>query len=156
MKALVLLALAGCASKYAYTFHVTDPGVHAAAKAGDPDTVEDDEVKADVLVDPAAEAIVLTLTNKTDQILAVEWNEIRLTRTDVKTNAITTLRPDADLGWIQPGANLAARLLPLALPRKGSDAAAYEGRRFDLKVPMIVRREAKVYHYAIVAHVKEL
>ncbi len=156
MKALALaVVLAGCASHYGYTFHVTDPGARAGAPGG-PETLEDADVKADVLVDPKAEAIVLTLTNKTDQILAVEWNDIRLTRTDGRVSAVTTLRPDTDLGWIQPGANLVARLLPLALPRSGDAAAAYEGRRFDLQVPLIVRRETKLYHYSLVAHVRVL
>ena|ERR1700690_1705583 len=157
MKALGAIALlAGCASHYAYTFHVTDPGARPSAKPGDPETVEDADVRADLIVDPKAEAIVLTLLNKTDQILAVEWNDIRLTRTDGRVSAVTTLRPDVDLGWLQPGASLAAHLFPLALPRSGEAAAAYEGRHFDLQVPLIVRRETKLYHYALVAHVKEL
>ncbi len=68
----------------------------------------------------------------------------------------TTLRPAVDLGWIQPGATASARLFPLALPNKGSAAAAYEGQRFELDVPVIVRREARQYHYSLVAHVREL
>lgn len=150
---LALLALAGCASHYEYTFHLTEPGVHPAAAPGEPEVLEDADVKAGIVVDGVAEAVVLDLTNKTDQVLQVEWAEISITRPD---GTATTLRPDADLGWIQPGAKLAARLFPIALPHAGGPALANQGRRFQLNVPVIVRREAKVYRFTLTAHVREL
>jgi hypothetical protein len=147
VRALWLVALVGCAHPYAYSFTVAEPAAQ-----------EDADVKADLSVDPDASSIALTLTNKTDQILAIEWNELKLARAGAAgaPATVATLRPDSDLGWIQPGANLAAHLVPLALPRKGDDAAAYEGRRFEVTIPMLVRREAKVYRYALVAHVRKL
>jgi hypothetical protein len=149
---IALVALVGCASHYDYTFHLTEPGVHPASKPGDPEMLEDADVKAEVLVDGVAEAVLLDVTNKTDQVLQVGWAEISMTHPD---GTGTTLRPDVDLGWVQPGAKLAARLFPLALPHTGSAAAANRGRRFQLHVPVIVRREAKVYHFTFIAYVRE-
>ena len=137
---LLLLASAGCASHYAYAFHVDEP-------AADPN------LEARIAVDTVSDDIALELTNKTDQVLQVEWADIALTGAK---GHVARLRPDADLGWIQPGATIEARLFPLALPREGDAAAAYEGQRFDLSVPVIVRREATVYHYSLVAHVRAL
>jgi len=92
------------------------------------------------------------VTNKTDQVLQVAWAEISITRPD---GTGTALRPDVDLGWLPPGVTLAARLFPIALPHSGSAALANQGRRFQLNVPVIVRREAKVYNFTLTAHVRE-
>jgi hypothetical protein len=137
---VALLASAGCATPYAYDFHLTAP-------------TEDADVGAEILVDVAAGALRLDITNKTDELLQVEWAAITLTRSDGR---VTSLRPDVDLGWIQPHATLAARLFAIALPRSGSEATAYEGQRFQLNLPAVVRREPKIYHYALSAHVREL
>src|SRR5262245_27440079 len=137
---LLLVASAGCASQYAYTFHVDEP-------------VEDGDLRAEIVVDTIADDVALDLTNKTDQVLQVEWAKIAITGAKGR---VSPLRPAVDLGWIQPGATVAAKLFPLALPRKGDAAAAYEGQHFDLTVPVIVRREPKQYHYSLVAHVREL
>jgi len=115
--------------------------------------MEDADVKTAILVDAAAGAVHLDVTNKTEEVLQVEWAEISITRPD---GSVTTLHPDADVGWIQPGTYVTARLYPIALPRSGTEAAANEGRRFQLNVPMIVRREAKLYHYSLTAHVRAL
>jgi hypothetical protein len=138
--ALTMLVAAGCAPRYAYTFSRAE-------------IVDDPDVHAEIIVDPAADSVALELTNKTDQVLQVAWAETSIVG---KGGRATNLRPDVDLGWIRPGTTVAARLFPLALPRSGSAAAAYEGQRFDLSVPMIVRRESKQFHYALVAHVREL
>jgi hypothetical protein len=137
---LCVSLLAGCASQYAYTFRVDPP-------------VEDTDLRAQIVVDTIANDVALDLTNKTDQVLQVEWAKIAITDT---RGRVAPLRPDVDLGWIQPGATVAAKLFPLALPRKGDEAAAYDGQHFDLTVPVIVRREPKQYHYSLVAHVREL
>jgi len=149
---LALLAGGGCATSYEYSFHLTEPGVHPAAAPGGPEMLEDADVKAEILVDGAAEAVLLDVTNKTDQVLQVEWAQISLARPD---RTETTLRPDVDLGWIQPGEKLAAKLFPLALPHSGNAALHNQGRQFQLNVPMIVRREAKAYHFTLTAHVRE-
>ena len=137
----VLLAFAGCASPYAYEFHVTDPGV------------DDQDVGAAILVDVPAAAVLLEVTNKTDEVLQVDWAAITLTRSD---GSVSTLRPDVDLGWLQPHATVAARLFPIALPHSGNQAAAYEGQRFQLNLPAIIRREPRLYHYALSAHVHKV
>ena len=154
--ALVLEALhaaAGCATPYAYDFHLTDPGVLPPAKPGGAEAIEDADVRAEIFVDVAAGAVLLNVTNKTDQVLQIEWAAITLTHSD---GSVTSLRPDVDLGWLQPQATVAARLFVVALPHSGSDAAAYEGRRFQLNVPAVVRRQSKLYHYALTAHVRAL
>lgn len=138
---LVPCVLAGCASQYAYTFQRSGPAV------------ADSDLGADLAVDAAADAVELDLTNHTDQPLQIAWSDISLARAD---GTATSLRPDIDLGWIPPGAKLSAKLVPLALPHTGDAATAYEGQRFDLTLPAIVRREAKVYHFTLVAHVREL
>lgn len=138
----VLLAFAGCASPYAYDFHLIDPA-----------TVEDQDLSAQIRVDVAAAAVLLELTNKTDEVLQVEWGAITLTHND---GSVTSLRPDVDLGWLQPHATIAARLFAIALPHAGSKAAAYEGQRFQLNLPTVVRREPKLYRYAFSAHVRKL
>jgi hypothetical protein len=150
---VVLLASAGCASQYAYDFHLTNPGVHPAATLGGAEMVEDADVRAEILVDVAAGAVLLDITNKTDEVLQVEWAAITLTSSDER---VTSLRPDVDLGWIQPHATVAARLLVIAFPRSGSEAAAYQGQRFQLNLPVVVRRAPTLYHYALSAHVREL
>ena len=151
--AIIAMLATGCASHYAYTFHVTDPAVRVATAPGAADTVEDANLRAAVLVDPVAEAVRLELTNKTDEVLQIGWSEISFSRPD---GTATAWRPDVDVGWLQPGATIAARLLPLALPHVGTAAAANEGRAFRLDVPAIVRREATVYHFTLTAHVRKL
>ena len=156
MAALGLVALlgsVGCATPYAYDFHLTDPGARPPPAPGGAEAIEDADVRAEILVEVAAGAVLLTVTNKTDQVLQIEWAAITLTRAD---GSVTSLRPDVDVGWLQPQATVAARLFVIALPHSGSEAAAYEGRRFQLNVPAVVRRQAKLYHYALTAHVREL
>jgi hypothetical protein len=148
---VALLAGIGCARSYTYTFHLADPGAHPAPRPGDPDMLEDADLKAEVLVDAADAAVRLDMTNKTDEVLQVAWAEISLVRPD---GIATTLRPDADLGWLAPGAKQAARLFPIVLPHEGSAAAANRNRQFQLNVPVIVRREAKVYHFNLIANVR--
>jgi hypothetical protein len=132
-------------------FRVTDPGVQRSAP-GTPDVISDADLTAEILVDTNADAIQLGLTNRTDQVLQVDWANIALTRPG---GGQTMLRPDTDLGWIAPGAHVVARLFPFALPRKGHDAEANNGQSFQLAVPATVRRETKVYRYTLVAALQE-
>jgi hypothetical protein len=135
----VLLATA-CATHYAYKF---EPGQPTA----------DADLAAELVVDPDAGALSLALSNQTDQVLQIDWANITLTAPD---GSVATLRPDADLGWLQPTARIAARLGPVALPRTGSAAAANDAQTFQVSVPAIVRREPKLYRYNLVAHVHAL
>jgi hypothetical protein len=143
-------AAAACSKPYTYRFELTDPGAVPAAAAGGRDTFEDDSLKAEIQI--AGGAIGLELTNKTDDLLQVEWNKISVARGDGQT---TMPRPTVDLGWIRPGQRAAAQLVPLVFPRTGADAAAYEGRHLELDVPVILRREPKTYRFHFVAHVRQ-
>jgi hypothetical protein len=150
----VLLASSACATPYAYTFSLVDSAAHHASVAGDREVLEDADVRAEFLVDPlAAQAILLDLTNKTDQVLQVQWTQITMTGSD---GSSTTPRPDVDLGWIEPGNKKSARLVPFALPREGSAAFAEQGHHFALEVPMVVRRELKRYRFDFLVQVKKL
>ncbi len=136
---IVLLGCAACAPHYAYTFEVPPAA--------------DKDLDADILVDAKANTISLDLTNLTDQVLQVQWSQISITD---KRGLVTPLRPDWDLGWLQPRARVSAHLYPLALPDRGRAAASYEGETLELTVPVIVRREPRQYHYSLVAHVYEI
>jgi hypothetical protein len=153
--ALVLLpACAGCATTYQYTFHLENRTARPGSRPGDRDVLDDADARAEILVDPVGErAVLLDLTNKTDQVLAVEWTKIVLTSAD---GSRTTPRPDVDLGWIRPGTTVRARLIPFALPPSGEPAARYQGWHFTLDVPVIVRRERKTYRYNLVATLQEM
>jgi hypothetical protein len=150
---LSLLLASACATHYAYTFHDADPGAQLATAPNQPDQVADADLAAELVVDADAGALSLALTNKTDQVLQVDWANIALTAPD---GTVATLRPDADLGWLQPSARTTARLVPFALPRTGSAAAANDNQTFRIAVPAIVRREPKLYRYNLVAHVRAL
>jgi hypothetical protein len=141
------LAVVGCTTQYAYKFQVVDPGVVSGTR----DVVEDDTIKAELAV--VDDAILLDLTNKTSDVLQVQWSQIAIDRGDGTT---TRLRPSVDLGWIQPGAKAAAQLVPFALPRTGVAAARYQGRRLELTVPVIARREATTYRFHFVANIRPL
>jgi hypothetical protein len=147
-----ILAVAACSpTTYAYKFQLAEPGAHVAVVPGERDSLEDDTVKAEIQI--ADDRILLDLTNKTTEVLQVEWGKIALDRGD---GVKTTLRPEVDLGWIDPGGTLAAQLVPFALPHTGTDAARYEGRRLELTVPVVAMREAKTYRFHFVAHVHSL
>jgi hypothetical protein len=148
----VLIASAACATPYGYSFHLGDGGSPRASGPGGWEVQEDANVRVELLADPTSQrAILVQVTNKTDQVLQVEWTKVAMTRSD---GLRTTPRPDADLGWIRPGETQAARLIPFALPPSGSAALAMQGQRFELEVPMIVRRESKNYRYALLAQLE--
>jgi hypothetical protein len=150
----VLLASVGCATPYAYSFRLENQEARPAAQPEQRDVAADADVRAEILVDPTgARAILLDLTNKTDQVLQVEWGQITMIRSD---GSSTSPRPHVDLGWIPPGATINARLVPFALPPAGNQAASYQGSRFELLVPMIVRREPKLYRYSFTVDVRPI
>ena len=150
----VLLASVGCATPYTYSFRLDTQEARPSAQPGQRDVAADAYVRAEILVDPTgARAILLDLTNKTDQVLQVEWGKITMTRSD---GSSTSPRPHVDLGWILPGATANARLVPFALPPTGDRAANYQGSRFELVIPMIVRREPKLYRYSFTVSVHSM
>lgn len=146
------LASAACPKPYAYSFRLVSADARGAPSLGEPDSFEDGDLRAELLVDPTRQrAIVLCLTNKTEQAIQVQWTKIAMRRSD---GLGTTLRPDSDLGWIEPGARRVARLVPFALPPAGDAALALEGGRFELEIPMVVRREPTRYRFRWIAHVQ--
>jgi hypothetical protein len=151
---MMLFATAACATPYAYSFQLTNDGAGHASSAGGREVLEDADVRAELLVDPTGQrAILIDVANRTDQLLQVQWAGVTMTRSD---GLMTTPRPDVDVGWIEPGKKQVVRLIPFILPPSGSAARAVEGQRFDLEVPMIVRREPKRYRYAFSVHLQEL
>ena len=142
------LASAGCATPYAYRFDLTDPRAHEAGRPGVRDTIDDPDVSVAIELEPlGAAAVLLEVTNKTDQVLQVDWAQIAMLHPNA---AVSSLRPDRDLGWVLPGTKQAAWLSPFVLPTQGVAAAAYNGQQLELVVPMTVRREARVYRYHFV------
>jgi hypothetical protein len=140
---VALATCAGCATPYAYHFQLAETPVPAG------DTFEDALVKARLRVD--GDAIKLDLTNKTDEVMQVQWSKIKLDRGDGTT---TALHAAADLGWITPGASAQADLVPVAFPHEGDAALAYQNRRIELAVPVIAKREPSTYHFHFVVSVK--
>jgi hypothetical protein len=146
--ALGAALLLGCATPYEYSFRPASPAAAAGFRPGERAVIEDADLRAEILLDPTTQAILLELTNKTDQVLQVGWTRITMTCSDGST---TTPRPEVDLGWIPPGATQPARLVSFVLPRAGDRAAAYQGKRFELAVPVVVRRETRTYRYSFTA-----
>jgi len=140
--AVALLCATGCATPYAYRFEASPPSDGS------------DDVETRVEVDPAgAKAVTLHVTNKTDEPLQVSWAKISIAGPDGK---LVALRPDADLGWLEPGASQTAKLGPFTLPTAGDPALAYDGQHFELRVPMIVRREPKLVRCPLAVHVEPI
>jgi hypothetical protein len=151
---VVLLAAVGCATPYAYTFCLENQGARPAGNPNLREVRDDADVRAEFLIDPTgARAILLDLTNKTDLVLQVEWAQITMRRSD---GGSTSLRPQSDLGWILSGATVATRLMPFALPPAGDEAASYQGNHFELLIPMIVRRELRLYCYSFAVAVRKI
>ena len=150
-----MLAVSGCAAgNYAYSFDLTDPGAHNLQKPGERDTIEDGDVKAEILVDPTSfQAILLDLTNKTEVPLQVQWTQISIVSPD---HTQMPLAPDSGLGAVEPTARVTARLVPFTLPSQGEAAKAYDNTTWELVVPMMVRGSPTEKRYAMRAHTNKL
>jgi len=150
----VLLTTVGCATPYTYSFHLENPGARTSQQPKSSETLEDADVRAEILVDPTqARAVRLELTNRTDQVLQVAWTQIAMNRFE---GGATSLRPQMDLGWILPGATASTSLVPFSLPPTGDEAAGYQGNHFELVVPMIIRRESRSYRYSFTVGVRKI
>ena len=137
----------GCATVYAYQFEPIDG--HSTASTSPESTIEDADVRGAVQITQGG--ITFDLTNKGIEIIQVDWKHVALARGD---GSQTSLRPEADLGWLQPGGHLSGRLVPFVVPLSGPHAAAYAGRRVELDVPLIVHHETKVYRFPFQVHVQ--
>lgn len=153
--ACVLVLVSGCAAgNYAYNFDLTNPGAHNLQKPGERDTLDDADVRTEILVDATSfQAVLLDLTNKTDVPLAVAWNQISIIGPD---HAQNPLRPDGSLGAVEPGAKVTARLIPFSLPAQGEAAKAYDNTDFELVVPMTVRGMPTEKRYLLHARATKL
>ncbi|HWE26864.1 MAG TPA: hypothetical protein VHB97_02630 [Polyangia bacterium] len=151
----VLVLAGGCAvGNYAYSFDLTNPGAHNLQKPGERDTLDDADVRAEILVDATSfQAVLLDLTNKTEVPLQVAWDQISIVGPDRAQNP---LRPDAPLGAVEPGAKVTARLVPFSLPAQGAAAKAYDNTDFELVVPMTVRGAPTEKRYLLHARANKL
>lgn len=151
----LLTGLAGCtAGTYAYTFDSTDPGAHNLTEPGARDSLEDADVKTELLVDPTNfRAIALDVTNKTDGPLQIQWDNITYINPDGTEGK---LHPDSAVPPADPGAKIEARLVSFELPSQGAMAAAYNNQVFQLVVPMIVRGQPREYRYHLIAYTHKL
>ncbi len=154
---LVLLACAGAGcgpSNYAYRFDIADPGAHNTQRNGERDTIEDADIRAEILADPGSfQAILLDITNKTNDIIQINWNGIVLVD---PFGAQTALRPDTQETAVEPNGRVVSRLLPFVLPTRGSAASQYDNQVFELVVPMLVRGQPREYRWHLQAHVSSL
>jgi hypothetical protein len=156
---LPLLALAaGCVDgNYYYSFDLTDPGARNVTRPGQRDTLEDADIKAEILVDPTSfQAILLDVTNKTDVPLQINWAGIFVVGPMEQGAPQAQVQPDAPLPPVEPGAKAVARLVPFSLPPSGRLAAAYDGSTYQLVVPMFVRNQQREYRYHFIVHTKKI
>jgi hypothetical protein len=146
---LISLVMACAPANYYYNFDITDPGAQNNTKPGQSDSLEDSDMKAEILVDPTSfQAVLLNITNKTDQVLGVAWDQVTMINPD---GVASPIKPDGQLGWVQPGTKVVARLVPFSLPSQGPAASAYDGSKFVLDVPMVVRGVSKDVRFHLVA-----
>jgi hypothetical protein len=145
----------GCApASYAYRFDLADVGAINPQRVGERATIEDADVRAELLVDPTAfQAILLELTNKTIGQLEVEWHKLSIVGPD---HIEAPIRADTKPSAVQSGAKIITRLVPFTLPAKGDAAASYEGAVYELIVPVLLAGKPKVYRYHLVAHPQKL
>jgi hypothetical protein len=143
---LFLLATAGCApASYLYGFDISDPGAQNFKDFRRPDILEDADVKVEVRADPSEfKAVAFDVTNKTEQPLQIQWETISIVGPDHEQRP---LRPNAQLGPLEPGAKVSALLVPFELPSVGDAAKAYDDSTFEMVVPMLVRGASREYRY---------
>ena len=152
---LAFVSLSGCSYwQYVYGFDVTDPGAVNYKDFRRPDVLEDADVKLEVRADPTEfRAVALDVTNHTNDVLGINWGGIVLVGPD---HVETALAPQSSLGPVQPGAKVQAVLGPFALPSVGGEARAYDGAKFELVIPTVVRgapHEYRVHLRATLKHV---
>ena len=99
------------------------------------------------------DAAIVELTNKTDDVIAVDWTKIVF---DLGRGIIDTPRPDIDLGWVAVGATLTARLAPIPLPQSSKGVAPYRLGHVELDMPMIIRHQPRVYRFHFTTTVSQL
>jgi len=152
---LALVSLAGCSySQYVYGFDITNSGAVNSKAFRGADTLEDADVKLEVRPDPTDfRAIEFDITNRTDAPLTIDWRAIVLVDPQHKQ---TTLAPQAMLGPIEPGARKHALVGPFVLPSLGGDARQYDGGKFELVIPAVVRGQPHEYRLHLRATLKRV
>jgi hypothetical protein len=158
MRGLLIVALcaaAGCsAGNYAYSFDLLEPGARNLTRPGERDILEDGDIRAEWLLDPTSfQAMVVHLTNKTEVPLQLAWNDLILIGPD---GTEAPLRAEGRVEPVESGATVVVRLVPFTLPGFGPGAPAYDGSRFEVVVPVLVRGMQRAYRYHFVTHVVRL
>lgn len=147
----VVFQLLGCHSPVAYRFQLVADRPGAVPSPG---VVEDDDVRLAIELDPTRRrAISVRVTNKTQQQLQVQWRHLTLRD---PTGAITSPRPEVDVGWVLPQATQTVVITPFALPASSLNGRSYEGQAFELRVPMLIRGEPRSYAPVFVTQVIEV
>lgn len=146
----LLLVCACAAPTYMFAFDLTDPGARNLPKPGDRDSIEDADVRTEVLLDPVNfQAVLLDLTNKTGDELNVDWRRVSMVMPD---HMQLSLRPDGPIAPIQPGGRVVVRLITFSLPTIGDSAARLDNQTFELVVPMVVRGAPREQRYHLRSH----
>ncbi len=154
LSAAVLVSTACAPANYFYNFDITDPGAKNLTRPGERDFFEEDDLRAEVLVDPTSfQAVLLILTNKTSEPMIVQWGQIGMIGPDRVERPI---RPDQAVGPIEPFTRGRARLIPFELPAIGGAAASYDGQTFELVVPLVVRGQPRSLRLHLLAHAVKL
>jgi hypothetical protein len=144
----VALLADGCATPYAYQFQPADPAPGGANTPSDRDVVEDEGLRAEVQI--VEGAVLAQFTNKGTDPIQIDWKKILLDRGD---GTRSSLRPEADVGWVTAGGTLPVRLVPFTVPHSSQHAKEYAERKLELVVPMVVKNEPKTYAFHFVVHV---
>ena len=133
-----VFVLSSCRTPVAYRFQ-------AASVLDEPD------VKTEISLDPIEHRrISVRITNTSDQVIQVSWRRVTLVD---QRGTVTMPQPSLDLGWVKPGETQVAELTPFSLPDCAPDADAYQGMRFALYLPMVVRSEPRVLTQVFTAQV---
>jgi hypothetical protein len=148
--ALLLLACACVAPTYTYSFDLTDPGAHNLPKPSDRDSIEDADLRSEVLLDPVNfQAVLLDLTNKTGDELSIDWRRVAMVMPD---HLQLELHPDGPVAPIQPGGRVVVRLVTFTLPTVGDSAARLDNQDFELVLPLMVRGVPREQRYHLRSH----
>ena len=147
---LLLLVSACAAPSYTFSFDLTDPGARNLPKSNERDSLEDVDIRTELLLDPVNfQAVLLDITNKTAEEVQVDWRQVAMVMPD---HMQLPLRPDGPVAPIQAGGRVVVRLVTFTLPTVGDSAARFENQEFQLVVPMVIRGTPKQQRYHLRAH----
>jgi hypothetical protein len=137
IRGFVLLVLtAGCApAAPSYDFSIGSSGTHESKVPRLRDTLEDADVKTELIIDPSLRSVTVNVTNKTGAPIQALWERslIEFCTCFSGCRAGPKVQSSVPRGTVAPGALISARLeLPDALQVSSPTPE-------PLKVPMIIR-----------------